>query len=115
VVLLPHFSFFRGTEDVSWKIEDILEELVQHQEPESLQSYLDKVKFKTVVIHVCPPDMDKGVCNFLLANITLPVTSRVFSKLCSNTCEEKGYPSCFLDTHFVYSYTDQEAMLKLHS
>ncbi|NXY15710.1 AL2CL protein, partial [Atrichornis clamosus] len=32
----------RGTEDVSWKREDILEELVQHQELESLQSYLEK-------------------------------------------------------------------------
>ncbi|KAM6421970.1 ALS2 C-terminal-like protein [Rhynochetos jubatus] len=32
----------RGTEDVSWKIEDILEELVQHQGLESLQSYLEK-------------------------------------------------------------------------
>lgn len=51
------FSFltsllFRGTEDVSWKIEDILEELVQHQGLESLQSYLEKVKFKTIMIHV---------------------------------------------------------------
>ncbi|NWI66545.1 AL2CL protein, partial [Todus mexicanus] len=41
------FSFltsrlFRGTEDVSWKIEAILEELVQHQGLESLQSYLEK-------------------------------------------------------------------------
>ncbi|XP_050165566.1 ALS2 C-terminal-like protein isoform X3 [Myiozetetes cayanensis] len=32
----------RGTEDIAWKIEDILEELVQHQEPESIQSYLEK-------------------------------------------------------------------------
>nr|XP_009914224.1 PREDICTED: ALS2 C-terminal-like protein isoform X2 [Haliaeetus albicilla] len=32
----------RGTEDVSWKIEDILEDLVQHQGLESLQSYLEK-------------------------------------------------------------------------
>ncbi|NWV12995.1 AL2CL protein, partial [Ptilonorhynchus violaceus] len=32
----------RGAEDVSWKIEDILEELVQHQEPESLRGYLEK-------------------------------------------------------------------------
>uniref|UniRef100_A0A8B9PL83 ALS2 C-terminal like n=1 Tax=Apteryx owenii TaxID=8824 RepID=A0A8B9PL83_APTOW len=32
----------RGTEDVSWKMEDILEELVQHQELKSLQPYLDK-------------------------------------------------------------------------
>ncbi|NXD28900.1 AL2CL protein, partial [Spelaeornis formosus] len=32
----------RGTEEISWKTEDILEELVQHQEPESLQSYLEK-------------------------------------------------------------------------
>ncbi|NWT01846.1 AL2CL protein, partial [Mionectes macconnelli] len=32
----------RGTEDISWKIEDILEELVQHQELESIQSYLEK-------------------------------------------------------------------------
>uniref|UniRef100_A0A8C0ECU5 ALS2 C-terminal like n=1 Tax=Bubo bubo TaxID=30461 RepID=A0A8C0ECU5_BUBBB len=32
----------KGTEDVSWKTEDILEELVQHQELESLQSYLEK-------------------------------------------------------------------------
>ncbi|OWK51919.1 ALS2 C-terminal-like protein [Lonchura striata] len=32
----------RGAEEVSWKIEEILEELVQHQEPESLQSYLEK-------------------------------------------------------------------------
>ncbi|XP_010023064.1 PREDICTED: ALS2 C-terminal-like protein, partial [Nestor notabilis] len=32
----------RGTEDVSWKIEDILEELVQHQGLESLPSYLEK-------------------------------------------------------------------------
>ncbi|PKU33197.1 als2 c-terminal-like protein isoform x3 [Limosa lapponica baueri] len=31
-----------GTEDVSWKIEDILEELVQHQGLESLQNYLEK-------------------------------------------------------------------------
>ncbi|XP_029820537.1 ALS2 C-terminal-like protein [Manacus vitellinus] len=32
----------RGTEDISWKIEDILEELVQHQDLESIQSYLEK-------------------------------------------------------------------------
>ncbi|NWV44767.1 AL2CL protein, partial [Daphoenositta chrysoptera] len=32
----------RGTEEISWKTEDILEELVQHQELESLQSYLEK-------------------------------------------------------------------------
>ncbi|NXM14280.1 AL2CL protein, partial [Ploceus nigricollis] len=32
----------RGAEEISWKIEEILEELVQHQEPESLQSYLEK-------------------------------------------------------------------------
>ncbi|XP_062424660.1 ALS2 C-terminal-like protein isoform X1 [Rhea pennata] len=32
----------RGTEDVSWKMEDILEELIQHQELESLQCYLHK-------------------------------------------------------------------------
>lgn len=32
----------RGTEDVSWKTEDILEELVQHHELGSLQSYLEK-------------------------------------------------------------------------
>ncbi|NXY45383.1 AL2CL protein, partial [Ceuthmochares aereus] len=32
----------RGTEDISWKIEDILEELVQHQGQKSLQSYLEK-------------------------------------------------------------------------
>uniref|UniRef100_A0A8C3K620 ALS2 C-terminal like n=1 Tax=Calidris pygmaea TaxID=425635 RepID=A0A8C3K620_9CHAR len=32
----------RGTEDVSWKIEDILEEIVQHQGQESLQNYLEK-------------------------------------------------------------------------
>uniref|UniRef100_A0A8C9MSF0 ALS2 C-terminal like n=1 Tax=Serinus canaria TaxID=9135 RepID=A0A8C9MSF0_SERCA len=32
----------RGSEEISWKIEEILEELVQHQEPESLQSYLEK-------------------------------------------------------------------------
>ncbi|NWV18777.1 AL2CL protein, partial [Origma solitaria] len=32
----------RGAEEVSWKTEDILEELVQHQEPELLQSYLEK-------------------------------------------------------------------------
>ncbi|NXE98982.1 AL2CL protein, partial [Menura novaehollandiae] len=32
----------RGTEDISWKREDILEELVQHQELESLQGYLEK-------------------------------------------------------------------------
>uniref|UniRef100_A0A672TNL0 ALS2 C-terminal like n=1 Tax=Strigops habroptila TaxID=2489341 RepID=A0A672TNL0_STRHB len=33
---------YEGTEDVSWKIEDILEELVQHQGLESLPSYLEK-------------------------------------------------------------------------
>ncbi|XP_068032419.1 ALS2 C-terminal-like protein isoform X1 [Anomalospiza imberbis] len=32
----------RGAEEISWKIEEILEELVQHQEPELLQSYLEK-------------------------------------------------------------------------
>ncbi|XP_057258854.1 ALS2 C-terminal-like protein isoform X1 [Pezoporus wallicus] len=32
----------RGTEDVSWKTEDILEEVVQHQGLESLPSYLEK-------------------------------------------------------------------------
>ncbi|XP_065523035.1 ALS2 C-terminal-like protein isoform X2 [Lathamus discolor] len=32
----------RGTEDVSWKSEDILEELVEHQGLESLPSYLEK-------------------------------------------------------------------------
>uniref|UniRef100_A0A8B9SIG3 ALS2 C-terminal like n=1 Tax=Anas platyrhynchos TaxID=8839 RepID=A0A8B9SIG3_ANAPL len=32
----------RGTEDVSWKIEDILEELVHLKELESLQRYLEK-------------------------------------------------------------------------
>ncbi|NXT09850.1 AL2CL protein, partial [Prunella fulvescens] len=32
----------RGSEEISWKIEEILEQLVQHQEPESLQSYLEK-------------------------------------------------------------------------
>ncbi|NWV62950.1 AL2CL protein, partial [Malurus elegans] len=32
----------RGTEEISWKIEDILEELIQHQEQESLQNYLEK-------------------------------------------------------------------------
>ncbi|NXB19827.1 AL2CL protein, partial [Rhagologus leucostigma] len=32
----------RGTEEISWKTEDTLEELVQHQELESLQSYLEK-------------------------------------------------------------------------
>ncbi|XP_054245970.1 ALS2 C-terminal-like protein [Indicator indicator] len=32
----------RGTEEVSWKIEDIPEELVLYQEVESLQSYLEK-------------------------------------------------------------------------
>ncbi|NWR44584.1 AL2CL protein, partial [Regulus satrapa] len=32
----------RGTEDISWKTEDFLEELIQHQEPESLQRYLEK-------------------------------------------------------------------------
>ncbi|XP_068790166.1 ALS2 C-terminal-like protein isoform X9 [Struthio camelus] len=32
----------RGTEDVSWKIEDILEELVQQQELKSLHCYLEK-------------------------------------------------------------------------
>nr|XP_041570227.1 ALS2 C-terminal-like protein isoform X6 [Taeniopygia guttata] len=31
-----------GAEEVSWKIEEILEELVQHQEPKALQSYLEK-------------------------------------------------------------------------
>uniref|UniRef100_A0A8C0AQ56 ALS2 C-terminal like n=1 Tax=Buteo japonicus TaxID=224669 RepID=A0A8C0AQ56_9AVES len=33
---------YEGTEDVSWKIEDILEDLVQHQGLESLQTYLEK-------------------------------------------------------------------------
>ncbi|NXI87120.1 AL2CL protein, partial [Rhipidura dahli] len=32
----------RDTEEVSWKTEDILEELVRHQELESLQRYLEK-------------------------------------------------------------------------
>ncbi|NWZ93611.1 AL2CL protein, partial [Nesospiza acunhae] len=33
----------RGSEEFSWKIEEILEDLVEHQEPESLQSYLEKL------------------------------------------------------------------------
>uniref|UniRef100_A0A8C6IT57 Uncharacterized protein n=1 Tax=Melopsittacus undulatus TaxID=13146 RepID=A0A8C6IT57_MELUD len=33
---------YEGTEDVSWRTEDILEELVQHQGLESLPSYLEK-------------------------------------------------------------------------
>ncbi|OPJ82642.1 ALS2 C-terminal-like protein isoform B [Patagioenas fasciata monilis] len=37
-----YFFCQRGTEDVSWKTEDILEELVQNQGLESLQSYLEK-------------------------------------------------------------------------
>ncbi|KAM7069904.1 ALS2 C-terminal-like protein [Acridotheres tristis] len=32
----------RGSEEISWKIEDILEELVQHQELQSLHTYLEK-------------------------------------------------------------------------
>ncbi|NWU31386.1 AL2CL protein, partial [Dyaphorophyia castanea] len=32
----------RGTEEISWKTKDLLEELVQHQELEALQSYLEK-------------------------------------------------------------------------
>ncbi|NXC91996.1 AL2CL protein, partial [Cercotrichas coryphoeus] len=32
----------RGTEEISWKTEDILEELIQHQDLQSLQSYLEK-------------------------------------------------------------------------
>ncbi|KAM4794585.1 ALS2 C-terminal-like protein isoform 3-T3 [Cyanocitta cristata] len=32
----------RGTEEISWKTEDILEELVRHQELESLQRYLEQ-------------------------------------------------------------------------
>ncbi|NXS85048.1 AL2CL protein, partial [Erpornis zantholeuca] len=32
----------RGTEEISWKMENILEELVQHQELETLPSYLEK-------------------------------------------------------------------------
>ncbi|XP_074391876.1 ALS2 C-terminal-like protein isoform X1 [Zonotrichia albicollis] len=32
----------RGSEEFSWKIEEILEDLVEHQEPESLRSYLEK-------------------------------------------------------------------------
>ncbi|NXH89410.1 AL2CL protein, partial [Edolisoma coerulescens] len=32
----------RGTEEISWKTEDFLEELIQHQELESLRSYLEK-------------------------------------------------------------------------
>uniref|UniRef100_A0A8B9ER41 ALS2 C-terminal like n=1 Tax=Anser cygnoides TaxID=8845 RepID=A0A8B9ER41_ANSCY len=36
------WEYHVGTEDVSWKIEDILEELVHHQELESLQRYLEK-------------------------------------------------------------------------
>lgn len=69
MVFLLHLSFFRGTEDVSWKIEDILEELVQNQGLESLQSYLEKVKFKTIVVHICPPDTDTGCSNFLLLSV----------------------------------------------
>ncbi|NWQ82264.1 AL2CL protein, partial [Columbina picui] len=37
-----YFFCQRGTEDVSWKTEDILEELVQNQGLESLQIYLEK-------------------------------------------------------------------------
>ncbi|NXC07812.1 AL2CL protein, partial [Orthonyx spaldingii] len=37
-----HLFCQRGTEEISWKTEDILEELIQHQELESLQSYLEK-------------------------------------------------------------------------
>lgn len=77
MVFLPHLSLLRGTEDVSWKTEDILEELVQNQGLESLQSYLEKVKFKTIVVCICPPDRDTGCGNFLLLlleHIILPVT-----------------------------------------
>lgn len=89
---------FRGTEDVSWKREDILEELVQHQEPESLQSYLEKVKFKTITAHVCPQDTDTDHSSSLSAHGTLPVTSRIFSKLSLNV---------LFGHSFVYSYTGQ--------
>lgn len=51
---------FRGTEDVSWKTEDILEELVQHHELGSLQSYLEKVRYK----EVCPLNTDRSRSNF---------------------------------------------------
>lgn len=47
LVFLPR----RGPEDVSGKIEDVLEDLVQHQELESLQCYLQKVPLK---MHCAP-------------------------------------------------------------
>lgn len=68
-------------------------------------------------VHKTQTQVVATFCCFLVAHITLPVTSRVFSKLCVNTyaCEEEGYPLSFLDTHFVYSYTGQEVIIKFHS